>query len=118
MPKGIYIRTTPVWNKGKKGILLGSKAGRWKGGIVYNDKGYRFISMPTHPQANSGGYVREHILVIEKSIGRFLLLGEVIHHIDGDRKNNDIKNLRLFESHSKHMLTMHGKKGGEELREF
>lgn len=42
-----------------------------------------------------GGSIREHILVMEQSIGRKLDKGEVVHHIDGDKTNNDIENLDL-----------------------
>lgn len=41
--------------------------------------------------------------VMAKSLGRRLKPQEVVHHIDGDVKNNKINNLLLFESHSKHI---------------
>jgi len=40
-------------------------------------------------------YVFEHHLVMEQSIGRFLKMHELVHHIDGNRLNNDISNLYL-----------------------
>lgn len=40
-------------------------------------------------------YVFEHIIVMEKHIGRFLEEDEVVHHIDENRLNNDISNLYL-----------------------
>ena len=43
-----------------------------------------------------GGAVREHILVMENHIGRPIEKGEVIHHIDGNKQNNNIKNLQLM----------------------
>jgi len=43
-----------------------------------------------------GGAVREHILVMENHIGRQIEKGEVVHHIDGDKTNNNIKNLQLM----------------------
>ena len=45
----------------------------------------------------------EHRLVLEKHIGRYLSKKEVVHHIDKNRSNNNIENLKLFESESKHM---------------
>ena len=66
-------------------------------------KGYKFILLPKHPRANGKGYVREHILIMEEHLGRSLLPGEVIHHVDGDKLNNCIDNLILFESHAAHM---------------
>jgi hypothetical protein len=41
-------------------------------------------------------------LVIEESIGRPLTSKEVIHHIDGDKQNNNIENLVLLENESAH----------------
>jgi hypothetical protein len=38
----------------------------------------------------------QHVVVMEERIGRNLLNDEVVHHIDGDRSNNDINNLALM----------------------
>lgn len=40
----------------------------------------------------------EHRYVMEQHLGRVLLPGETIHHIDGDRGNNALSNLELFKS--------------------
>ena len=45
--------------------------------------------------------------IIEKSIGRKLSPGEVVHHIDGNFKNNSIKNLKVFASQKEHMMKGH-----------
>lgn len=42
-----------------------------------------------------------HAVVMESSIGRRLLQDEVVHHVDGDKQNNDINNLELM-SRSEH----------------
>ena len=44
-----------------------------------------------------GRYVYEHRLLMEKKIGRLLRPGEIIHHKDGDRLNNNIENLELVD---------------------
>lgn len=50
-----------------------------------------------HPRATKGGqYVFEHILVMEKKIGRYVQPGEVVHHINHNRKDNRIENLQLM----------------------
>lgn len=50
----------------------------------------------THPYtAGYGGAIREHIVVMENYLKRSLKKGEVIHHIDGDKTNNNIMNLDL-----------------------
>lgn len=91
-----------AWNKGKKG-LAGDKHGMWKGGVTYHERGYRRIWNPTHPFADQSGYVREHRLVMEKSIGRYLLPTEIVHHINHIKTDNRIENLILYSSNSEHI---------------
>lgn len=40
-------------------------------------------------------YVFEHQLVIEKALGRFLEMHEIVHHIDGDKLHNELSSLYL-----------------------
>lgn len=65
--------------------------------------GYILVYAPTHPFCNKDGYVAEHRLTAELLLGRFLLKQEVIHHIDFNKTNNDIRNLMLFPSNKEHM---------------
>jgi len=39
---------------------------------------------------------------MEKHLGRRLYYNEVVHHIDGDKLNNRIENLRLFKNQDEH----------------
>lgn len=72
------IAVTPDWNRKVK---------------TGNGNRYTAVFCPDHPRAWSTGYVYEHDLVMELSIGRFLLPDEVVHHRDGP--SNDIGNLEL-----------------------
>jgi hypothetical protein len=75
---------------------------RWHGGRTLTG-GYVEILMPEHPRASCRGYVKEHLLVLEKAFGRPILKTEVIHHIDGNRQNNLVGNLILFKTNSMHV---------------
>ena len=74
---------------------VGSKNRNWRGGVKLEKGKYRLIWTPNHPNAVNN-YVREHTLVMEKHIERYLTDDEVVHHIDENTFNNDISNLQLM----------------------
>ncbi|MBE0611240.1 MAG: HNH endonuclease [Dehalococcoidia bacterium] len=82
----------------------GSPSGKHRpaGGRVDDRDGYLLIRMPEHPYANRSGYVREHRLVMEQAIGRYLRPEEVVHHRNGHKSDNRIENLQLYESNAAH----------------
>lgn len=82
----------------------GAKNGSWKGGIRIDRDGYRLTYCPDHPLAASNGCVREHRLVMERTIGRYLTAVEVVHHKDDDKSNNHPDNLELFADNSAHIV--------------
>jgi hypothetical protein len=82
----------------------------WRGGRTTDKAGYILVKAPGHPHATQSGYVREHRLVMEQEIGRYLEPGEVVDHIDGNPSNNDPSNLRLFASNAEHLrVTLAGR---------
>ncbi len=46
--------------------------------------------------------IRVHRLVAEHALGRTLFTREVVHHLDGNRDNNDPTNLAVLSSQSVH----------------
>lgn len=62
--------------------------------------GYRVLYLPEHPRAmtssNWEGYVYEHIVVAEDSLGRPLHDGEQVHHLDLTKWNNRKENLLVL----------------------
>ena len=62
---------------------------------------YLYAVVKGHPRATRHGYVLLHRIVMENHLGKLLEGSEVVHHKDGNRKNNSIDNLELM-SLSKH----------------
>ena len=81
---------------------IGKDSPNWKGGRTKNTvTGYVLIYVGINR------YIAEHVLVMEKHLGRKLKKNEVVHHIDESfeaRSNNDISNLQLVTRswHQKH----------------
>jgi len=62
----------------------------------------------SHPNANKNGVILEHRLVMSQYLKRPLKKGEIIHHINGDRCDNRLTNLKITtravhaKKHAKH----------------
>lgn len=72
----------------------GDKNPNWKGGKHFHKRGYVVCYVSGHPRHPK--YVFEHILVMEDTIGRYLLPGENVHHKNGVRDDNRPENLELW----------------------
>jgi hypothetical protein len=68
---------------------------------------YLAIQMSEHHKARPDGYVYIHQLQAEKKLGRKLKDGECVHHIDGNKFNNDLDNLMVFKTVADH-TAFHG----------
>lgn len=84
------------------GRFRGEDSPHWKGGRILYADGYIYIYSSNHPYKDSHGYVFEHRLIVEKEIKRYLLPSEHIHHINGNKQDNRIENLKIL-TNSEHL---------------
>jgi hypothetical protein len=72
------------WNTGNMNPYFDKSIGYWKVSV-------------------NGKEIKYHRHIMEKEIGRKLTEEEVVHHIDGDKNNNEPENLYLFPNKSEHL---------------
>ncbi len=65
---------------------------------------YPTIYLPDHPRVHINGRVCEHIIVVEKALGKPLPEHAVVHHVDGNKHNNTNSNLVICQDHRYHMF--------------
>ena len=88
-----------AWDKDKIEVRKGCKG-------MYKQNGYVLAKAPYHPSANKRGDVYLHRLIMETYLGRYLESNELVHHIDGNRENNNVLNLKLT-TPSEHHIKEH-----------
>ena len=92
----------------KKPHISGENSVRWKGGEYISSDGYKLVKCDgEYTKSGRQVYKRQHVLVMEDHIGRRLKTqqgrnGEQVHHIDGDKLNNEIDNLLLCKDTKHH----------------
>lgn len=87
-----------------------------KKGALINIKKYRGTGTKTYVKENGR---HQHRVVMEKVLGRKLKKGEIVHHIDHNKKNNHPKNLEVMtqSQHARlHLKTMKRNKKGYLLK--
>jgi len=78
---------------------VGSKNHNWRSGITKQTTGYLCFTQSTGNGEHAGKFL--HKIIAEWKISRKLEKGEVVHHIDGNKLNNDPRNLEVM-THSDH----------------
>ena len=105
----------PMSEEARRKISEAKKGHRnpaWKGGRTIRADGYILVYAPDHPHTRDrSGYVLEHRLVMEQTLGRLLLRGEIVHHINGKCDDNRPENLAVMSpsEHIRHHATGHVK---------
>ncbi len=80
----------------------------WNNGVK-TSYGYVYINTPSHTKADTQGYVKRAVLVLEKDLSRPLLPKHDVHHINGIRDDDRAKNL-IEVTRSEHMRLHQGTK--------
>lgn len=100
----------------RRGARRGAANHQFDTGRRISTGGYALVSVPDdYPSAKArtgrpSKLMWEHRLVMEQQLGRSLLRGETVDHIDGLTLHNAPENLRLFEKNSAHLReTLAGK---------
>ena len=72
--------------------------------MAITKRGYKEVYMPKHSRARSNGLVKEHLVIVEKALGKPLPVGAVVHHVDENPGNNDNANLVICQDQDYHLL--------------
>lgn len=99
--------TTGTQSGVRRPQFSGTASGRWKGGEYTSSDGYKLVKTEEVHASGRLKYKGEHLVIYENHIGRPLKtqkgkMGEQVHHIDGDKLNNDINNLVLCSDTREH----------------
>ena len=84
-------------------FIHGHNRANYKGGRTINAQGYMMLRTPGHPKAHNG-YVREHVLMAEKALGKPLPPGAKIHHVNGKEADNTRGNHVICQDAAYHKL--------------
>ncbi len=90
-------RSAKQWNDGQRSKFTGKN-------------GYVMVHLPDHPNASKHGWIQEQVLIMTINLGRPLIKGEVVHHLNGEQGDNRPQNLVVMKrsEHARiHALNMH-----------
>jgi hypothetical protein len=80
----------------KKGSWHGEANPNWQGGIRHDSNGRVYLLLPSHPNSSKNGYVRKSVLIMSEHLQRPIASNEIIHHINGDARDDRLENLVML----------------------
>jgi hypothetical protein len=83
-----WLHSSNVHIRNKSEAALGELNSGWKNGRTVTKTGY--VRVRHH-----NTYILEHRLIMETRLGRALVPGEMVHHINGNPSDNRMENLKL-----------------------
>lgn len=105
-PASFHLLHTPETIAKRAASMRGPNNPAWRGGkIRRRKKPYIYLRCPAgfESMARKDGYVLEHRVVMAQHVGRLLERREVVHHKNGDGRDNRIENLELYPSNGAHL---------------
>lgn len=93
LSKAATGRTHSEQSKDKLRTLIGPKKHGWRSGLTMVGGYLQFTSSPANG-THAGKFL--HTVIAEWKIGRALLPGEVVHHEDRNKLNNDPSNIEVM----------------------
>lgn len=85
----------------------------WEIEKVVSKGEYDYAVVTNHPRAIKYGYVLLHRVIVENHLQRLLDDSEIVHHVNGDKKDNRLDNLQVMSALEHN--TQHGYEQGKKM---
>jgi len=86
------------WSEESKAKIRGENSCHWKGGRYVSVRGYVEVAISPddlYSPMSFHGRIKEHRLIVARSLGRCLSGWEIVHHKNGNRQDNRLENLSV-----------------------